>query len=144
MQMPTALKYLLNELIQLHLIIERRVKYIINPILLVQLNILHVLYLPLGNLILGDTTQDSSDADVIEGLDILLRVGVVAQNDVCVYDFIELEWPLEVCIALVDDAVYDVGTVSVELLAAALQTELATVVVGVLNLKMASWFALFE
>lgn len=51
--MATALKYLFNELIQLHLIIKRRVKDIIDAILLIELDVLSMLDLSLGNLVLS-------------------------------------------------------------------------------------------
>ena len=65
MQMATALKDLLDQLIQFHFIIKGRIKDIHNAILLVELYIFSVLDFSLGYFILCHATQDTSDSYVI-------------------------------------------------------------------------------
>jgi hypothetical protein len=76
--MSTALKHLFNELIKLHLVFKRRVKDIVDAVLLIQFNIVTMLYLSLRYLVFGNATKDSSDTYVIEGLYIFFTVWVVA------------------------------------------------------------------
>lgn len=144
MQMSTAFKYLFNELVELHLIIKGGIKDVVDPILLVKFNVLHVLDLSLGNLVLGHARQDAGDADVVEGLDVLFTVRVVSEDNVSAAYFLELEGALEIGIAFVDYTVYDIDTIGIELLSAALETKLTSIVVWVLDLKVPSGLTLFQ